>query len=197
MCYFLDRHDKTLQARRDAYKEKTCDHCKKYFVSNIKAQHFCSAECRRLATLIRLKEKWRNNNPLPANWNYYCDDCGLLVERSLEQGHRNKGRYGRFCLGCTKRRQVSRYRKKTVKRQGIVKPGTIHYDEVFARDGGVCYLCGEKVDPSLPRVSAGGGSIDHVIPISKGGLDVMENCRLTHWSCNNRKSNKMIEGLNA
>jgi hypothetical protein len=197
ICYFLTRHEQTLQARRDAYKEKICDQCKKSFISNIKAQRFCCDECRRVATLIRLKEKWRTNNPLPANWNYDCDDCGKIVERDLEQGPVNKGRYGRFCLTCTKRRKVARYRKKTVRRQGIVKPGNIHYDEVFARDNGVCWLCDEAVDPALPRVSAGGGTIDHVIPISKGGEDTLENCRLAHWSCNNRKSNKLIEGLNA
>jgi len=177
--------------------EKKCDQCHKLFLTNIKAQHFCSAKCRFESNRVIVKNRYRERNPLPANWNYDCDDCGKLVERTLEQGPVNKGRYGRFCLTCTKRRKVSRYRKKTVRRQGIVKPGNIHYDEVFARDNGVCWLCDEAVDPALPRVSAGGGTIDHVIPISKGGEDTLENCRLAHWSCNNRKSNKLIEGLNA
>lgn len=193
MCYLISRHEQTLQTRRDAYKEKSCDHCNKYFVSNIKAQRFCSDECRRVATLIRLKAKWRADNPLPKNWNYDCDECGVLVERSLEQGPRNKGAYGRFCAICTDKRKVARYRKKTARRQGVVKPGNIHYLEVFERDQGVCWLCNKVVDTTLPRVSKFGGTIDHVIPISRGGEDTLENCRLAHWICNNHKSNKLVE----
>jgi hypothetical protein len=193
VCGFIARYPGELASRRNPVVEKACDQCSITFSTNIKAKKFCSDECRRVATLIRLKNKWRANNPLPDNWNYECDECGVLVERSLEQGWVSKGKYGRFCPKCTRRRRVSRYRKKTVRRQGITKPGNIDYDFIFERDNGICWLCGEIVDPSLPRVSAGGGTIDHVIPISRGGEDTIENARLAHWICNVRKSNKIVE----
>jgi 5-methylcytosine-specific restriction endonuclease McrA len=44
---------------------------------------------------------------------------------------------------------------------------------------------------SLPRTFGLGGTVDHVIPISKGGLDVMENVKLAHWTCNRQKGNKI------
>jgi 5-methylcytosine-specific restriction endonuclease McrA len=192
-CGFIARYPGELAAKRNPVIQKSCDHCSAVFTTSIKAQHFCSSQCRYEDTKLRASIRWRTNNPLPDNWNYDCDECGVLVERALELGPRNKGAYGRFCAICTKKRKVARYRKKTVRRQGVVKPGNIHYLEVFHRDQGLCWLCNETVDPSLPRVSKLGGTIDHVIPISRGGEDTLENCRLAHWICNNRKSNKIIE----
>ena len=33
-------------------------------------------------------------------------------------------------------------------------------------------------------------SIDHVVPISHGGLDAWHNVRLAHWICNVRRSDR-------
>jgi 5-methylcytosine-specific restriction endonuclease McrA len=171
----------------------SCKWCDKTFGYSALSRVYCSYPCRKAANIQRGIDKWAKENPKPDNWDFDCDDCGVLVAREI---FLSPGK-GRFCAACSKRRKTERYRKKTVKRQGIVKPGNVFYEEIFARDKGICYLCNEVVNPSLPRVSAGGGTIDHVIPISKGGLDTMENCKLAHWSCNNRKSNKLIEGHNA
>jgi 5-methylcytosine-specific restriction endonuclease McrA len=48
-----------------------------------------------------------------------------------------------------------------------------------------------EIDLSLARNSRFGATIDHVIPISKGGLDVLDNLRLAHWICNIKKGNKV------
>jgi len=47
------------------------------------------------------------------------------------------------------------------------------------RDGAVCYLCNLPLGTDI--------SIDHVVPISKGGKDDMENYKLTHAKCNLKK----------
>lgn len=177
--------------------EKQCFVCGKPFSTKKQDHKFCSVDCRYESQKLMSLSRWRARNPLPDNWNYDCDDCGVLVERSLELGPRNKGRYGRFCAVCTQKRKTARYRKKTARRQGVAKPSNIHYVEIFERDNGICWLCGEPVDSNLPRVSRMGGTIDHIVPISRGGSDVLDNCRLAHWICNNRKSNKLVEELYA
>jgi 5-methylcytosine-specific restriction endonuclease McrA len=50
---------------------------------------------------------------------------------------------------------------------------------------------------SLPRTSKQGLTLDHVIPLSKGGTDTMDNLRPAHWLCNIKKSNKLPEEVNA
>ena len=50
-------------------------------------------------------------------------------------------------------------------------------DAIYTRDEGVCHLCGELT----PRREA---TLDHVVPLSKGGSDHHTNLRLAHRSCN-------------
>jgi 5-methylcytosine-specific restriction endonuclease McrA len=59
------------------------------------------------------------------------------------------------------------------------------------RDNFVCHICSGFVDMSVSRVSRFGATVDHVVPISKGGLDSLENVRLAHWICNIRKSDSL------
>ena len=47
-----------------------------------------------------------------------------------------------------------------------------------------CYLCGEIAD-----------TIDHVIPISRGGTNDIENLRPACYDCNMRKGSKTLEEL--
>jgi len=54
--------------------------------------------------------------------------------------------------------------------------------QLLQRDGDICYLCGLK----MPH---GDMTIDHVVPLSKGGLDAMINYKLTHELCNVEKGN--------
>jgi len=63
--------------------------------------------------------------------------------------------------------------------------------------GMACYLCNKLVDLSAPRSThkkgwQNGLHIDHVIPISKGGSDTLDNVRPTHALCNLSKNNKLI-----
>ena len=62
-----------------------------------------------------------------------------------------------------------------------------------ARDGAVCWLCGNDVDPAAPRGSAWAGSVDHVVPKARGGGDEPGNLRLAHRSCNTRRGSRLPE----
>tara|TARA_R110002012_G_scaffold147814_3_gene306448 strand:- start:2957 stop:3196 length:240 start_codon:yes stop_codon:yes gene_type:complete len=44
-----------------------------------------------------------------------------------------------------------------------------------------CGICGKDL-PGLKR-----SSLDHIVPLGKGGKDVFENLQLAHWQCNNDK----------
>lgn len=62
-------------------------------------------------------------------------------------------------------------------------------EKVFIRDNKWCYIC-EK-----PIKYFKDASIDHVIPLSKGGSNALSNIKITHRSCNNWKGSHLLEEL--
>lgn len=97
-------------------------------------------------------------------------------------------------------REVSRAlaRKADRKRRAIMRQNHAEpYTEKQVLDiyGNICHLCGIAIDLSAPRHQSQKGwenalHIDHVIPISKGGADTLENVRPSHGLCNIRKGNR-------
>lgn len=58
----------------------------------------------------------------------------------------------------------------------------------------VCGICGKPVDLSLKYGDPMAATIDHIIPIAKGGHPSdIENLQLAHWTCNRQKSDKLFK----
>jgi 5-methylcytosine-specific restriction endonuclease McrA len=92
----------------------------------------------------------------------------------------------RFCPVCIKSAQHER----RVLIQGA-HSDKVSADSLYVRDGGICQICYEPVDASLRMRDPGMKSIDHIIPISRGGLHTHDNTQLAHLSCNWRKGNRV------
>jgi len=58
---------------------------------------------------------------------------------------------------------------------------------IFDRDLWTCQLCGDPVNPDLRFPHRLSASIDHVVPVARGGSDTPENVQLAHLSCNASK----------
>lgn len=61
----------------------------------------------------------------------------------------------------------------------------IDYLTVYRRDDGLCAICGAPA-------SVDEGSIDHIVPLSKGGEHTYANVQLAHKSCNFAKGNRAL-----
>ena len=58
----------------------------------------------------------------------------------------------------------------------------------------VCALCGRPVDFSLKFPDPMSPTIDHIIPIAKGGHPSdIENLQLAHLACNRKKADKGVK----
>jgi 5-methylcytosine-specific restriction endonuclease McrA len=55
---------------------------------------------------------------------------------------------------------------------------------VFKKSDGRCGICGEPVDLDT-------FTIDHIVPLSKGGGHVFDNLQPAHKACNSRKGSKL------
>jgi hypothetical protein len=59
---------------------------------------------------------------------------------------------------------------------------------IFERDGWRCHICGRKVKRNVNPTHALAPTIDHLIPLSKGGYDAPDNVACAHFLCNSIKS---------
>lgn len=99
---------------------------------------------------------------------------------------------------CGKKLTHAHKHKRIPKSQLVDKDITL--EALYRRDSGVCYLCGEPCDwndktdktvgPTYP-------SIDHMVPISRGGLHAWTNVKLAHFECNWKKSDALLPSLSS
>ena len=69
--------------------------------------------------------------------------------------------------------------------------------QVIDKYGYTCYLCGEETDPTAPNNMSIPGwetypHVEHVIPLSKGGSDTLDNVRIAHAKCNMAKGTQLL-----
>lgn len=56
----------------------------------------------------------------------------------------------------------------------------------------ICGICGKPVDKSLKFPHPLSPTVDHIIPIDRGGHpSALENLQLAHFACNRAKSNRI------
>lgn len=66
-----------------------------------------------------------------------------------------------------------------------------HYatrERLYLEFKGRCYLCGRKTKLKSPRGDPLLATIDHVVPLSRGGTNEASNLRLCCRGCNKKKS---------
>jgi len=172
----------------------TCQYCRAEFESS-SARRFCSTQCRldagRIESRVRYWEARKEKAP-----SFVTTPCGWCKEpRTYEFG---KSTVRAYHPECTIEAKRARYRIKTVKRQGLInKPSRLAADEVVRVYGNNCAICNEPIDLTLKRTSSRGLTVDHWVPLSKGGSDDMSNLRPAHWNCNRKKSDKLPKEVNA
>ena len=148
----------------------------------------------------RKKERYQRDREkiLKANKAYYLNNKDRAVERgrawrqnNLERSRNNQRDYYQknkeHIRNNLKRRRHTRY--------GVL---SIPYskEEVLLKYGTDCHICNQPIDLSISRKPGILGwqkalHLDHVIPMSKGGSDTIDNVKPSHAECNLRKHAKI------
>ena len=141
---------------------------------------------------------------------HICKECGcLFTYRSYAQSIGVDPIFVQHVECCSKacvERQKLKKRREHKTERSHIKRAKIHGCEwergitlrkLIARDGLRCAICGKMCDKSDRSYGNGNGplypSIDHIIPISKGGGHTWDNVQVAHLYCNTLKNDKLDE----
>lgn len=94
---------------------------------------------------------------------------------------------GHYCSPLCNRRHA-RAERRARKRNAWVEE--VRRPKVYARDLWICQLCGDPVDPSAKYPNVMCASLDHIVPLAKGGEHSYENTQLAHALCNSLKGDR-------
>lgn len=105
-------------------------------------------------------------------------------DRLARQRQYGRDSYARNPGATTIRKGRRRARMKGVERESF------HPSQVFDRDDWICQLCYGEIDSTI-AVGRWRVSLDHIIPISKGGPHTMANTQASHLGCNSSKGDRL------
>ena len=77
---------------------------------------------------------------------------------------------------------------------GSAKSSYLKAKKIIFASQSVCGICGRPVDFDKKFPDPWSATIDHIIPVARGGLHAWDNVRLAHFMCNVLKSDKVMKG---
>jgi len=168
-------------------QERACAHCGKPFFPSRRDQIYCSSNDGSYCAQRAYRARRAAGEPLrQVEQIKTCVECG----NEFTAYKSNAKWCSKICRIRTTGRDASR-------RRGPVRPDSEPYTdrEIFERDGWVCQICHTPVDREASRMHVDGATIDHVVPLSRGGADAPGNVVTAHWRCNRDKGNRPLAAL--
>jgi len=208
------RRRRSRPGRGKNYSVRRCVNCEAMYSPSYPSQRMCSMKC---VGSTRARRCERCNEPCPRRGGRpqsLCLTCSneLKAERRLTSRkaiaadvrqrqllvsvecpwcltsftRRHLGQ--RYC--CTDCQRTANHRTKKARRRGA--PGRLpSVWEIHRRDNGICQLCHQKVDRRFTVPDRRAATIDHIVPVSKGGTNADGNLQLAHHGCNSRKRDRI------
>lgn len=147
-----------------------CAFCEKEFRPKKSVQQYCSKRCGRLANV-------KPPTAFQVSMFRVCH-CGTVFVK----------RQGKVqCSACQDKETRVKNSQRGYARRAVTAlyvAERIDPIEIAERDGWRCGLCGEAVTPGLKWPNPDALSLDHILPISKGGRHTPDNVQLSHLRCN-------------
>lgn len=141
-----------------------CDICLRDFNADKRNRLFCSPDCRKIGK-IRYGNHYRRS-----------------VERSAAANKKWRERYPE-----RNRKKAQEYR---ARKQGALVE-RFSEQEIFERDQWECGICHAPIDQDLRSPHPLSRSIDHRVPLARGGQHSRANCQAAHLVCNTRKGDRL------
>lgn len=186
MRKYAIEHKEKKSAYAKAYRLKNRDHLLEKDLE-YRANHREEAAARAKAWYYANKDKaieYRTRNYDPEKTKAYNEAYREKNGEKLRAYNKSTERRRRAAEWIKNNPQVNRDRAHRRRAKINNNPHEkINHIEIYIRDYGICGLCNQPV-------SEESFTIDHIVPISKGGAHIYSNVHIAHRSCNASKGAK-------
>lgn len=175
--------DRKAQAR-DQQPTRHCPYCSDP-MTNARRRQCGKPECIKRAKADRMREYMRTLRTTN-------DEVGERYQQYQREGNKRR----RETLGHWRQLYPESAARADALRRMRVQAATVESfapREVYERDGWVCQLCRLGIDPAVAWPDSMSPSVDHVVPLAKGGEHSMANAQAAHLGCNSRKRDRLEE----
>lgn len=145
----------------------------------------CSAQCGWILRRLTCKPRLRKPRAIKVKkvkvvHHFYCANCRCSVQSTTRK---------KYCsLACS---SLVSWRTQKHKRRARIRSGergdSIDMPTLLERDKYRCGLCQDKINPRLSYPHDQCATIDHIIPLSRGGSHTWRNVQAAHHRCNQEK----------
>lgn len=182
--------------RTDDARVRTCSGCSVDISARPGQAKYCSRRCNEIAAGKRLPE-------LPPLTACALLECGATFQpwkagqRCCSEKHskllynRESRADGRQKPGAWNDKRRDSYHRRRALKKAASTGEPVLFAEIAARDNWLCSLCGKPVDSLVKWPDSMSPSMDHVMPLSRGGAHDPSNVALAHLGCNTAKNNRI------
>lgn len=198
-CELAARHDKAVERKKNlppvatpTVYHRECLWCGEKFETTYPNKIYCSQKCGCEGNKRLQREKWAEDF-VPQI--ITCKECASIFTTKIGSPKSSfccqscAAKYNRRIEHQTQRHHeyLKHYKSK---RKAQIQENYIEdvpFDAIYKRDNGICQICGLHVPYDKQADDSWNATIDHVVPLSKGGEHSRANCQLAHRICNSIK----------
>lgn len=184
------RYEAELAAAREKARQRRqanarpCPYCTAP-MDNPRRKQCGKPECKRAFDVERNREWHHAYRAMHGQWcrpaNYAEQQREYNRQRRQELGHWRQLYPERAALTDARRRM----RLEQARTAEVFAPVDVH-----TRDNWTCRLCWLPIDPEVAWPDPMSPSVDHIVPLSRGGAHALSNVQSAHLGCNSRKCDR-------
>lgn len=186
--------------------ERSCNFCDTMFQTGSRGYtFFCSRSCQLLMVeAMRIADRWeaiegraceKCSGPIPDSARDDARHCSIDCQQGSWYGENaDRLRAAARLWARSNQERCREYRHRRRARKAGVASERVDLTAVWERDRGLCWLCSGVIDPALVFPDSGSPSLDHKMPLARGGPHTYANVAMAHLGCNLRKGAKIVAG---
>ena len=163
-----------------------CEVCHNRFMAKQARKRWCSRVCAKEADRRKM---WVEHRKPQTPKETSCRECGVVFT-ALVRTHCQHHYCGKPCADRHTRRNARHTRRERVRASGVMIRGRVSLRQQYEKFKGRCQICKCKT-VMAKEYRADMATVDHIVPLSKGGLHVEDNVQLACMACNASKSDTL------